>query len=68
MPTLDEALYKWICQANEKGNDLGLPRGFIEDSIAMLTTVLGKKYRAEICVRCELVEGWGFARKQQKTR
>lgn len=40
MPNLDAALYRWIFQANEKRDDLGLPPGFIEESIALIKRVL----------------------------
>jgi hypothetical protein len=50
MPNLDAALYKWIFQANEKRDDLGLPPGFIEESIALLKRVLGEEYLEQLLI------------------
>lgn len=50
MCNLDAALYKWICQANEKRDDLGLPPGFIEESIALLKRVLGEGYLKQLLI------------------
>jgi hypothetical protein len=44
MTTLDGLLFKWIQRANERRDDLDLPIGFIEDSIALLKRVLGGEY------------------------
>src|SRR5437660_11152991 len=50
MSALDAALYKWIHQANEKRDDLGLPSEFIEESIAMLKRLLGEKYLNQLLI------------------
>lgn len=50
MRNLDAALYRWICQANEKRDDLGLPPGFIEESIALLKRVLGEEYLEQLLI------------------
>jgi hypothetical protein len=50
MPNLDAALYRWILQANEKREDLGLPPGFIEESIALLKRVLGEEYLEQLLI------------------
>ncbi len=50
MPNLDAALYRWIFQANEKRDDLGLPPGFIEESIALLKRVLGEEYLEQLLI------------------
>jgi len=50
MPNLDAALYKWIFQANEKRDDLGLPPGFIEESIALLKRVLGEECLEQLLI------------------
>lgn len=50
MPNLDAALYRWIFQANEKRDDLGLPPGFIEESIALLKRALGEEYLEQLLI------------------
>jgi len=50
MVSLDGLLYKWICRANERRDDLDLPVGFIEDSIALLTEVLGPDYLRHLLI------------------
>lgn len=50
VPDLDSLLYKWILRANERREDLELPAGFLEDSIALLKRVLGAKYLEQILI------------------
>ncbi|HEY2236185.1 MAG TPA: hypothetical protein VGK01_22120 [Candidatus Angelobacter sp.] len=50
MPDLDIALYKWICSANARLEDLDLPVGFVEDSIALLKQKLGEDYLEELLI------------------
>jgi hypothetical protein len=50
MRSLDAALYRWICQANQKHDDLGLPPGFIEESIALLKRALGEGYLEQLLI------------------
>ena len=50
MHNLDAALYKWICQANERRDDLGLSPGFIEESIALLKRLLGGEYLEQLLI------------------
>jgi hypothetical protein len=51
MTNLDNSLFKWIRVANERRDDLDLPVGFIEDSIALLSRVLGAEYLEQLVVR-----------------
>jgi hypothetical protein len=51
MTNLDNLLFKWIRLANEKRDDLDLPVGFIEDSIALLSRVLGAEYLEQLLIR-----------------
>lgn len=44
METLDSLLYKWITEANKHLDDFALPVGFVEESIALITRVLGREY------------------------
>ncbi|MCU1308916.1 MAG: hypothetical protein JWO20_41 [Candidatus Angelobacter sp.] len=44
---LDHLLYKWIYQANKRREFLDLPIGLLEDSVAVLTRVLGFEYLKE---------------------
>jgi hypothetical protein len=48
MPNLDDLLYKWIVQANTRRDDLDLPVGCIEDSVALLKQVLGAEYLKDV--------------------
>jgi hypothetical protein len=50
MARLDGLLYAWICQANDKREDLDLPPGLIEDGIALLKQVLGPEYLEHVLV------------------
>jgi hypothetical protein len=50
MGTLDDLLYKWIRRANDRRDDLNLPIGFIEESIALLTRVLGPEYLERLLI------------------
>jgi hypothetical protein len=50
MSSLDGLLYKWIRRANERRDDLDLPIGFIEDSIALLARVLGPEYLGSLLI------------------
>jgi hypothetical protein len=50
MVDLDALLYKWISRANERRDDLGLPVGFIEDSIGLLTRVLSPDYLRHLLI------------------
>lgn len=48
MASLDGVLYKWICRANERRDDLELPVGFLEDNVALLVRVLGREYLGQL--------------------
>ena len=50
MQNLDELLYRWICRANERREDLDLPAGLIEDSIGVLKSVLGTEYLEQLLI------------------
>src|SRR5580704_246743 len=50
MPNLDDLLYKWIVQANTRRDDLDLPVGCIEDSVALLKQVLGAEYLTQLLI------------------
>jgi hypothetical protein len=50
MPSLDQLLYRWICRANERREDLDLPAGLIEDSIGVLKRVLGTEYLEQLLI------------------
>jgi hypothetical protein len=50
MHNLDAALYKWICEAKERRDDLELPVGFIEESIAGLKGALGEQYLERLLI------------------
>jgi hypothetical protein len=50
MTNLDGLLFKWIRRANERRDDLDLPIGFIEDSIALLNRVLGAEYLERLLI------------------
>jgi hypothetical protein len=50
MPNLDDALYKWIVRANTRRDDLDLPIGLIEDSIALLKLILGAEYLEQLLI------------------
>src|SRR6266851_2187238 len=51
MQSLDELLYEWICRANQRRDDLGLPVGLIEESLALLKRVLGEDYLEQLLVK-----------------
>jgi hypothetical protein len=50
MPTLDALLYQWISRANKRLDDFDLPIGFVEDSITLITRVLGKEYLEQLLI------------------
>jgi hypothetical protein len=50
MPTLDALLYSWISRANGRLDDFDLPIGLVEDSIALITRVLGKEYLEQLLI------------------
>lgn len=50
MANLDDLLYRWIQQANTKREDLDLPAGVIEESIALLKRVLGSEYLQNLLI------------------
>lgn len=50
MPTLDALLYQWISRANERLDDFDLPIGFVEDSVALITRVLGREYLEQLLI------------------
>lgn len=50
MATLDGLLYQWISRANERLDDFDLPIGFVEESIALITRVLGKEYLEQLLI------------------
>ena len=50
MSTLDEALYEWISRANRKLEEFALPVGFVEESIALITRVLGREYLQRLLI------------------
>lgn len=50
MPDLDSALYKWICGANARREDLDLPVGLIEDSVALVKATLGANYLQQLLI------------------
>lgn len=50
MPTVEDALYKWILVANEKRDELSLPPGLIEDSVGQLLLLLGRDYLDDLLV------------------
>src|ERR1035437_2915619 len=50
MHNLDAALYKWICEADGRRDDLELPVGFIEESIAGLKGALGEQYLERLLI------------------
>jgi hypothetical protein len=50
MPNLDDLLYEWIVQANTRRDDLDLPVGCIEDSVALLKQVLGAEYLKQLLI------------------
>ena len=50
MHSLDAVLYKWIGEANERRDDLELPVGFIEESVAGLKAALGEQYLEQLLI------------------
>jgi hypothetical protein len=50
MQSLDQLLYRWICRANERREDLDLPAGLIEDSIGVLKRVLSTEYLEQLII------------------
>ncbi|HTU36069.1 MAG TPA: hypothetical protein VMF66_19880 [Candidatus Acidoferrum sp.] len=50
MADLDGLLYQWICRANTRRDDLDLPVGLIEESIALLKGVLGSGYLESLLI------------------
>ena len=50
MPNLDDLLYKWIVRANTRRDDLDLPIGLIEDSVALLKLMLGVEYLEQLLI------------------
>src|ERR1700677_5038692 len=50
MTNLDGLLYKWIQSANVLREDLDLPIGLIEESVALLKQVLGSEYLEELLI------------------
>lgn len=50
MLNFDSVLYKWICKANEKREDLDLPPGLIEDGVGLLRTMFGPEYLEKLLV------------------
>lgn len=50
MNNLDGLLYKWIQSANLLREDLDLPVGIIEESVALLKQVLGSDYLEELLI------------------
>ena len=50
MSNLDSLLYKWIRRANERRDDLDLPVGCVEESIALLKRILGAEYLERILI------------------
>jgi hypothetical protein len=53
MAALDALLYKWICRANARREDLDLPVGLAEESIALLKRTLGIDYLEQLLVADE---------------
>jgi hypothetical protein len=47
---LDDLLYKWIVRANTRRDDLDLPIGLVEDSIALLKLLLGAEYLERLLI------------------
>ena len=50
MSAVDIVLYKWILAANVKREELDLPPGLIEDSIALLLRLLGSDYLSHLLI------------------
>jgi hypothetical protein len=50
MVSLDALLYQWISRANRHLDDFALPIGIVEDSIALITRVLGREYLEELLI------------------
>jgi hypothetical protein len=51
MPDLDTMLYRWICRANERCDDLDLPIGTVEDYLGALKQALGDQYLEQLLIR-----------------
>jgi hypothetical protein len=50
MSELDNVLYKWICGANARREDLDLPVGLIEDNLTLLKKTLGADYLQHLLI------------------